>query len=299
MIKDIRLLIEFASVVQAGSFSKAAKDLGVAQPWLSVQVRKLEDQLGVQLLDRSHGKIQLTRWGKDILEIALPLSFHAKEALTRVAAIANKAPESVRLGVSLGSGVNQIAAVLIEKAGLNHLNSDLSIEWGISIALMDRLRQGAVDMALIVGSAPNEDIEAIPICSVHLDLMVRADDPLASKTVIKPGDLAGRMVSSFPRDSNPEIYDLLFGSLSNDGITIDRFPDLGINAEGNPDLWPELYVKLSLSTSILQPTPIPGVVRIYFDIEQNLELSLARPKGELHGVVRRKLWASAEEFKKE
>lgn len=299
MIKDIRLLIEFASVVQAGSFSKAAKDLGVAQPWLSVQVRKLEDQLGVQLLDRSHGKIQLTRWGKDILEIALPLSFHAKEALTRIAAITNKAKESVRLGVSLGTGVNQIAAVLIEKAGLNHLNSDLSIEMGISIALMDRLRQGAVDMALIVDSVPNEDIEAIPICSVHLDLMVREDDPLASKTVIKPSDLAGRIISSFPRDSISGIYDLLFERLFNDGITVDRFPDLGINAESNPDLWPELHIKLSLSNSLLKPTPIPGAVRIHFDIEQNLELSLVRPKGELLGVVRRKLWSAAQEFKKE
>lgn len=298
MIKDIRLLIEFASVVQAGSFSKAARDLGVAQPWLSVQVKKLEDQLGVQLLDRSHGKLQLTRWGKDILEIALPLSFHAREALTRVAAITSKAPETVRLGVSLGNGVNQVAALLIEKAGLNHLNSDLSIEWGISIGLVDRLRQRAVDMALIVGSNDAEDLERIFICSVHLDLMVRADDPLATKSVVTPDDLAGRMISSFPRETNPALYDLLFGRLANTGVSVDRFPDLDIGSENNPDLWPEHYIKLALTTSLLPPTPIPGVVRIHFDIEQHLELSLARPKGELLGVVRRKLWSAAESLKK-
>ncbi len=64
---DLRQLRAFAEVVQAGSFSRAARKLGVSQSALSQAVRQLEDELQVRLLDRTTRSVQLSKVGAEFL----------------------------------------------------------------------------------------------------------------------------------------------------------------------------------------------------------------------------------------
>ena len=61
---DIKQMIYFKTIVEAGTISKAAQVLHMAQPPLSMQLKQLEDELGVQLLKRGHRKIELTKAGR-------------------------------------------------------------------------------------------------------------------------------------------------------------------------------------------------------------------------------------------
>ncbi len=67
---DLRKLEIFVSVATLGSFSEAARQLHMAQPAVSIAVRKLEDSLAVTLLDRSGRQLQLTAEGEHLLQRA-------------------------------------------------------------------------------------------------------------------------------------------------------------------------------------------------------------------------------------
>lgn len=65
---NLRLVRYFVAVADAGTFTKAAEQLHIATPSLSQQVRKLEVELGVSLLERDHRGARLTAAGQDFLE---------------------------------------------------------------------------------------------------------------------------------------------------------------------------------------------------------------------------------------
>ena len=54
---DLRHLVTFCAVVDRGSFSAAAEDLGISQPAVSAQIRSLEERLGQRLLDRNGRRV--------------------------------------------------------------------------------------------------------------------------------------------------------------------------------------------------------------------------------------------------
>ena len=70
---DLRKLEIFQAVAAAGSFSRAAEQLHMAQPAVSIAIRKLEGSLGVTLFDRSQRQPQLTAEGRQVLARAASL----------------------------------------------------------------------------------------------------------------------------------------------------------------------------------------------------------------------------------
>jgi len=83
-IFDSKLAISFYAVALAGSVSGGARARGVAQPWMSEQMRKLEVQLGCRLFDRSSRRLDLTDEGAQFLPYAKALA-EADEAAQRFA----------------------------------------------------------------------------------------------------------------------------------------------------------------------------------------------------------------------
>jgi DNA-binding transcriptional LysR family regulator len=295
MIKDMRLLIEFATIAEEGSFTLAARKLGVAQPWLSAQIQKLEDQLGVRLLDRTTRQLVLTPWGKQLMEVVFPWSLHTRDVISQVASLTRQTSDSVRIGVQSG-GINEAVAHIIKAAGLNNTNSDIFLEPGITESLVDRVRQGVLDFAFVIGQYDSRELEIIPICKVFFDIMLRADDALARKKTFNSADLKGRSITTFPRALNPALYDAIYGSMEAEGVKVGRFPELEVLGESNPDQWPEHYMRLSLCTAIAEPAKIPGTVRIRLMLNQDVYLDLIRLKGNVLGRTRRNIWSAAKEY---
>lgn len=64
---DIRTLTTFIQVAESGSFTKAAETLGYSQPTISVQIKQLENELGIQLFDRIGHTVRLTDPGRNVL----------------------------------------------------------------------------------------------------------------------------------------------------------------------------------------------------------------------------------------
>lgn len=291
MIKDTRLLIEFVAIAQAGSFTAAARQLGVAQPWLSTQMRKLEEQLAFTLFERTSRRVELTPRGQELLEIATPLSLQTRETLSNVAALAQRTTESIRIGIP-PNGVNEVVAMIMREGNLAQSDCNVFIERGVSESLVDRLRQGVLDLAFIIDSCDKSDLDVQSVCQVFIDIIVKDRDPLSRKTLLEPDDLKGKTISAFPRALNPTLYDGVFGPLIDEGVTIGQFPELEINTNIPGLSWPQSLVRMAISTDIAEPSVQPGCVRIRLRQEQTYWLQLIRLKSNVTGRTRRTVWES-------
>lgn len=135
----------FLSVVETGSFTKAAERSFVTQPTLSAGIQKLEAALGVQLFNRSNRRVYLTEAGARFVERAKAILHQcnlAERELTET-----KAPKVVRLGV-LMTIPTTIAARLV--AGFRQAEADAVIELyeGSEQEILNRLDSGGMDVAL-------------------------------------------------------------------------------------------------------------------------------------------------------
>src|SRR5690606_38359631 len=97
---NLRQLKYFVKVVQTGSMTRAAEQLYVAQPALGMQIRQLEEDIGVALLIRHSRGVEPTSAGKLLHERAVAILELVEAARKEVAACDGDAAETVRLGVT-------------------------------------------------------------------------------------------------------------------------------------------------------------------------------------------------------
>ncbi len=97
---NLRQLRYFVQVVRAGNMTRAAEQLHVAQPALGLQVRQLEEDVGVVLLLRHSRGVETTPAGRLLFERALAILESVEDARRAVAACSGQAPEPVRLGLT-------------------------------------------------------------------------------------------------------------------------------------------------------------------------------------------------------
>src|SRR5438309_1369006 len=99
---ELRHLRYFVGVASELNFTKAARNLRVAQPALSRQIRQLEDELGVQLLERDHHRVRLTAAGKAFLVEACALLKQSDQAIRTARQSAKKENAQLNLGYIWG-----------------------------------------------------------------------------------------------------------------------------------------------------------------------------------------------------
>lgn len=116
---DTRQLSAFCAVVERGSFSQAADRLGVTQPAVSLQVRSLEERLGLQLLDRSGRRVEPTEAGRRVYEGALRVLQAEQRLLDAAAGDDRQLTGTLSLGASTGPGGRLVPLMLCEFAAVH------------------------------------------------------------------------------------------------------------------------------------------------------------------------------------
>jgi hypothetical protein len=117
---EARLLRYFLAVADELNFTRAAERLGIAQPALSAQIRQLEAQLGVQLLERTTRSVRLTDAGRAVHDRG-PAALAALEDVWEAARRAGRGETGrLRIAYSASAGYDT-APRLVEAPGLGHL----------------------------------------------------------------------------------------------------------------------------------------------------------------------------------
>lgn len=186
-LRDLRYLVALAD---ERHFGKAAERCFVSQPTLSAQVRKLEEYLGVALLERQPRRLSLTPAGEKIVERARRLLQEA-DAIVDLAR-ADRDPLAGTLKLALIPTVGpyllpQVARRL--KRALPRLRL-LLYEYQTA-PLLDRLRTGEVDMGILALPVALDGLEAAPLYEEPFTLAVPALHALAARERVRVEDLEG------------------------------------------------------------------------------------------------------------
>lgn len=143
---DLDLLRTFAAVADAGGISRAAERLRLAQPTVSLQLRRLEEGLGHRLVARTPRSLSLTAEGEDLLSYARRILALADEAVARLSPDALRGV--VRLGTPEDFATANLAGVLARFAA-SHPAIALEVTTDLTLNLLDRFGRGEFDLVLV------------------------------------------------------------------------------------------------------------------------------------------------------
>ena len=181
----------FVAVAEHRHFTRAAADLGVAQPSVSKQIRKLEDELGDPLFERTAGQISLTDAGTVLLPWAKRVLADLDAARAEVAGLASLEGGRLSVGATPSVSTVLLPAVLAEFHRA-HPGVALTVYEAGSRDLIRRLEAGDLDLALVVLPVPHDDLLATtPLLREDLVLAVPAAHPLAKRRTVRIAELRG------------------------------------------------------------------------------------------------------------
>lgn len=141
---DPHLLQSFVAIVETGSFTRAGERVHLTQSTISQQMRRLEQQLGCTLLDRSGRQVVTTAQGETLLGLARRIL----GLLARAGARVSEASHPLRLGVPEDFAAGAMTAVLATFAR-HYPEVRLEVRSDLSHALWQAFEGGELDLALI------------------------------------------------------------------------------------------------------------------------------------------------------
>ena len=157
-LENFRLKV-FRTVARELSFRKAAEQLLLTQPAVTLQIKALEQDLGVRLFDRTFGKVALTRQGAILLHYAQQIATNVVEAEQKLFAADGQLSGKFALGVST-TIAQYVLPRLLGAFLAEHPRLRLSIHSGNSEAVLRLLLDGQVSLALIAGPARQRGVRA-------------------------------------------------------------------------------------------------------------------------------------------
>ena len=200
---ELRQLEYFVAVAEEANFTRAAERVHISQSGVSAQVRQLEQDLGAALIDRSGRIATLTAAGIAALD-------HARAALASVEAVRDAVDEVtglIRGGLTVGM-VNgcTIPGLFDALASFHrtHPGVDISLIEDSSDPLTERVRSGAIDLALIgTAGGPPAGLATFPISSERLVAAVPLDHPLAKRKRTTLSAISAYPVVCMPQGTAP------------------------------------------------------------------------------------------------
>ncbi|SCW90547.1 DNA-binding transcriptional regulator, LysR family [Sphingobium faniae] len=210
---------QFVAVVEERSFTGAAAQLRVAQPWLSTRVRQLEQQVGFRLLDRSPKGVSLTAEGQLFFDGAQALLRESASLGSLIARLAQGIGGTVRIGAIAESFYIGERNRLIDAFHQAFPSLAATLENRPDPELRRMLLRGDLDAAFITGTPPAR-LEAIRIRQGRCELLMPCDHALAASDAIPLAALGGQRVGVFPRSSNPAAWDESAGRLQAAGVEL-------------------------------------------------------------------------------
>lgn len=210
---DLRQLRYFVTVARERNFTRAAEKLHIAQPPLSRNIRLLEEELGVELLSRSHRPVRLTESGRLFQEQALQILGRVEqmaEATRRVGRNQNRVLSIGFVASTLYGGL----PALIRKLRVRAPDLDLRLIELLSTEQITALKEGRIDIGFGRLRHSDPGVTGTTLREERLVVALPFDDPLAAEPDPMPlADLAGRAMIVYPREPRPSYADFILAML--------------------------------------------------------------------------------------
>lgn len=173
----LRQLQVFEAVARLGSFTRAAEELYLAQPTVSMQLKKLADTVGMPLFDQTGIRIQLTDTGREVYAACQDVFRAMADLEMKVADL--KGVRRGRLRLAVITSAKYLAPHLLGQFGRLYPGIDFSLKVTNRESLLERIANHEDDL-YILGQPPQEiEVEAHPLVPNPLVVMASRAHPLA------------------------------------------------------------------------------------------------------------------------
>lgn len=249
---ELRHLRYFVAVADAGTFTQAAKQMLIAQPTLSQQIRRLEEMVGTPLFVRRREGVRLTAAGRVLLEESRDVLSLVDHGLNRTRQIVGLGRPQLRVAVT--PGLPEVIAVeTVARLNGAAAAADLEVAW-LETALdseFSLIRQHRADAGL-GWLTPLEEALPAPLGAMTLgefepEAWIPASHPAAPRRTISLSELARMQVVHGPRRLSAGTYDAWLAVL--------RSIDPGFEFT-DPSFWQSLPVTLAFAATGNQPAAV-------------------------------------------
>jgi LysR family hydrogen peroxide-inducible transcriptional activator len=187
----LRQLRYLDALARCRHFGKAAEACGVSQPALSMQIRELEQDLGVALVERRQGVITLTEAGAEVASRAGSILSATRDLIDFARHGASVLSGKLRLGV-IPTLAPYVLPRLLPQLGRKYPELRLDLRETQTKSLLSELASGALDAVMLALPVDEAEIESIPLFADCFLLALPADDPLPETARATPRDVAAR-----------------------------------------------------------------------------------------------------------
>jgi DNA-binding transcriptional LysR family regulator len=186
---DFRHLRQFVTLAETLNFRKAAEKLHMSQPPLSVSIRKLETELGVDLFQRGKDGVQLTKNGEAALEQAKRALFFADEFVHTARATSNGERGVLRIGF-VGSSTRSILPAILSMFRQYYPGVQLVLRESRSTQIVEALEDGTLDIGIVRIPVPASGyLKMQTLQTERLTLAIPHNHRFAARSAIRMADL--------------------------------------------------------------------------------------------------------------
>jgi LysR family transcriptional regulator, hydrogen peroxide-inducible genes activator len=186
-LKDLKYLVALADT---GHFGKAAERTFVSQPTLSAQLKKLEEYLGVKLVERQPNNVQLTDVGKEVVVRARRMLAEGDEIIALARNNTDPLAGKLRMGLIPTIGPYLLPRVT-QKIRKTMPNLSLMLYEHQTEPLLKRLRDGEIDLGIMALPAEPDGLDVRELYTEAFTVALPNGHPLAQKSAIRAQDLKG------------------------------------------------------------------------------------------------------------
>lgn len=247
MLQGVRHIKAFVAVARLGSFTKAAAEVNVSQPALTVQIRQLEESLGVRLFDRNKRHVVLTQAGRDLLP-ALQRVLAELDAVMSVShdlAGLRRGSVSVATLPSVAAGLLPIA---IRRFAADHPNIDVKVSDVVAERIIQLVKAEEVDFGIGSRVGPDRDVEVIDFLCDRMCAFFPADHPLNGRRPLLLKDIVAYPLILTARGTS--VRSLVERALEKEGL------EISLSCEANYMSTAVGMVRAGLGVSVLPESAV-------------------------------------------
>lgn len=217
---ELRHLKYFLAVAEELNFTRAARRLHIAQPPLTQQIKALEAELGVTLIDRSAYRIRLTHAGRAFAAEVTRILGEVRNAVLIAKHAARGSVGQLRVGFTESASFNPLVTSTFRSFRSAFPDIEVSLEGRQSTELVLALREGRIDVAFV--RPPLKTDEGLSLQLLQQEEMVAAvpsGHRLANRRHIHLHELANEKFILYPRAVRPGLADAVVAACEKAGFS--------------------------------------------------------------------------------
>jgi DNA-binding transcriptional LysR family regulator len=217
-VMELRHLRYFIAVAEELHFGRAAERLHIAQPPLSLQIRQLEDELGVQLFQRTRRRVELTAAGEVFLQESLKTMAQIEQAVSAAQRASRGEVGRLVIGFIQSAAINVLPGVL-QTFRTRFPEVDIKLREATPTQVHYELDRGQIHIGFLRPPINHDALEWELVLSEPLLIALPETHPLARRKKLALKALAQEHFILFPRAASPGFYDQLVSTCREVGFS--------------------------------------------------------------------------------